>query len=153
MQHLSSIEYISSVYKKIINNLECYLNHISTFLDLDNDKFINVYNISQIHGSTKFGITFKKPNNILELNRGYIGELTSENITVYFSHPTEHQCIPYIQHLELTCDINEKLLYAKNMPDLNNDIIPESVETVKLLYIQKIIQEYINFYKYILNKI
>lgn len=149
---LSSPQYLCSVYKKIIINLKCYLDHISTFLDFDECKFIGVKNTVPILSSTKFGIHFCKPNNIIELSRCYIGELTPEHVTAYFSYPVPCQCIPSIKYMELVCDIGDKFTYPKCMPDLNEDIPTGSVETTKMIQIQRIVQEYLDFYIYMSRK-
>lgn len=200
IQNLSSPKYLICVYKKIIEGLKHYLIHICTFIDLETCKFLGPYNKVPINGSNEYGIYFKKPKNIIELSRCYIGDLETDCVSAYFAYPSLCKKIPDLEFVCLTCNGGDKLTYdrcqpqkqeTKNkccnddihpiynipksflenceeyqdppepeqqmtntccMPDLNKKIPTDTVETIKIIKIKKILEAYINFYQYVIDK-
>lgn len=148
----SGNKYLCNIYEKNAIKLNQYLKHITTFADFDNFTFTYEKNTSTIAGANKFGIFFSKPNNTAELYTGKIGELTDKHVTAYYSNFFGCEVSKKPDYIEFRDDCTGLLILYEGLPDLNNDILPQSISTDSLIVIKSIIEKYKNFYTYMYKK-
>jgi hypothetical protein len=152
MSCFSGNKYLCNIYQRNAIKLNQYLKHITTFADFDNATFTYEKNTSTIAGSQKFGIFFEHPCNTSELYTGKIGELNENHITAYYANFFGCEISKKPDYIEFRDDCTGLLVTCEGLPDLNNDIPPQSISTDSLITIKSIVEKYRNFYSYMYKK-
>jgi len=146
-------KYLCSIYEKNVIKLSQYLKHVTTFADFDNITFTYELNTSLIAGANKFGISFSVPTSISDLYSGKVGALTEDNIRAYYTNFYGSTLSTTLSYVEFRDDCTGILLtYDDPLPDLNDDILPQTVNTDSLIFIKNVVKKYRDFYAYLYKK-
>jgi hypothetical protein len=148
MNFTENNKYLYNVYSKLAIKFDQYLNHICTVVNIDEKKSIFSNNSLTIFGSSKYGIKFIKPRNIIDLANGCVGELLPDKVTGYYGFASSCEISQLVFPIIFKCEfMYNDLTYSENLPNLYYDIEYNSISIDDLLHIKKIISSYSNFYK------
>jgi hypothetical protein len=146
-------KYLFTLYRRLAIKFDQYLQNVSMITSIDEGKHIFSNNSSTIMGSKKFGIYFCAPNNISELFDGKVGEMTSNHVTAYYGNAIGNEILQNVEHIEFKCDILCNLItYPSHLPQLCEDIPPNTIRSDGLVRIKEILTYYKDFYQFLAKK-
>lgn len=153
MNFSTANKYLFTIYRRLAIKFDQYLQHITIITDIDECKNIFSKNSSTIMGSKKYGIYFSVPGNIADLFDGKVGEMTSEHVTGYYGNAIGCEILQTVEYMEFKCDTLCNLItYPSNLPQLCEDIPPNTIRADGLVRIKEVLTYYKNFYHYLAKK-
>jgi hypothetical protein len=146
-------KYLFTLYRRLAIKFDQYLQNVSMITNIDEGKNIFSNNSTTIMGSKKFGIYFCTPCNISELFDGKVGEMTPEHVTAYYGNAIGNEILQNVEHIEFKCDILCNLItYPCHLPQLCEDIPPNTIRSDGLVRIKEVLTYYRDFYQFLAKK-